>query len=235
MFYRIIYISTNVVICLTYPNPTYPYPYLNPPYPILQELYWTIKGLAKMGVRWADFPSATTSLVPSPSTSPSATEGVSTEGDNTAAADGEVVVKPPLCMPQHHHHHPVAVALATAVEKQVTLSCITTLSIYYHEYLKQTTNRLILPDTHQTVLFPSFAFPIWHFCHCPSPISPPLLFPSLIQPPPLPFPNIPSPRYFSLFLVISLLISYHRAIYDVNYDNFHDIYLQRWRKEDVPW
>jgi hypothetical protein len=28
--------------------------------------------------------------------------------------------------------------------------------------------------------------------------------------------------------------SYHRTIYDVNYDNHHDIYLQRWRKENIP-
>lgn len=30
-------------------------------------------------------------------------------------------------------------------------------------------------------------------------------------------------------------LSYHRANYEPGYDNFHDIYLQRWRKEDVPW
>jgi hypothetical protein len=29
--------------------------------------------------------------------------------------------------------------------------------------------------------------------------------------------------------------SYHRAVYDIGYDNYHDIYLQRWRKEDVEW
>jgi len=30
-------------------------------------------------------------------------------------------------------------------------------------------------------------------------------------------------------------INYHRAFYDIGYDNFHDIYIQRWRKEDIKW
>mmetsp|Transcript_6677 Transcript_6677/g.15166 ORF Transcript_6677/g.15166 Transcript_6677/m.15166 type:complete len:1894 (+) Transcript_6677:1692-7373(+) len=30
-------------------------------------------------------------------------------------------------------------------------------------------------------------------------------------------------------------LSYHRAEYDPGYDDFHDIYLQRWRTEDQPW
>lgn len=30
-------------------------------------------------------------------------------------------------------------------------------------------------------------------------------------------------------------ISYHRAFYDIGYDNFHDIYIQRWRREDLQW
>lgn len=30
-------------------------------------------------------------------------------------------------------------------------------------------------------------------------------------------------------------LNYHRANYDVGYDNFHDIYLQRWQKEDKPY
>ena len=29
--------------------------------------------------------------------------------------------------------------------------------------------------------------------------------------------------------------SYHRAVYDPGYDNFNDIYLQRWRKEDIAY
>jgi hypothetical protein len=29
--------------------------------------------------------------------------------------------------------------------------------------------------------------------------------------------------------------NYHRAVYDAGYDNFHDIYEQRWRKEDQPF
>jgi hypothetical protein len=29
--------------------------------------------------------------------------------------------------------------------------------------------------------------------------------------------------------------NYHRTNYDVDYDNYHDIFLQRWRKEDKPW
>ena len=34
---------------------------------------------------------------------------------------------------------------------------------------------------------------------------------------------------------INFALSYHRANYEPDYDNFHDIYLQRWRKEDTPW
>ncbi|KAL7434161.1 hypothetical protein ACHAXM_003917 [Skeletonema potamos] len=30
-------------------------------------------------------------------------------------------------------------------------------------------------------------------------------------------------------------LSYHRAEYDPGYDDYHDIYLQRWRTEDKPW
>jgi hypothetical protein len=30
-------------------------------------------------------------------------------------------------------------------------------------------------------------------------------------------------------------INYHRAFYDIGYDNFHDIYVQRWRREDLAW
>lgn len=30
-------------------------------------------------------------------------------------------------------------------------------------------------------------------------------------------------------------LSYHRAFYDRGYDNFEDIYIQRWRMEDLPW
>eukprot|EP00953_Heterococcus_sp_UTEX-ZZ885_P003373 2350-Heterococcus_DN1.PRE.1 len=30
-------------------------------------------------------------------------------------------------------------------------------------------------------------------------------------------------------------LSYHRAFYSKDYDDYHDIYLQRWRLEDVPW
>lgn len=29
--------------------------------------------------------------------------------------------------------------------------------------------------------------------------------------------------------------SYHRTHYEQDYDNYHDIFLQRWRKEDKPW
>lgn len=34
---------------------------------------------------------------------------------------------------------------------------------------------------------------------------------------------------------INFPLSYHRAHYEADYDNFHDIYLQRWRSEDKPW
>jgi len=34
---------------------------------------------------------------------------------------------------------------------------------------------------------------------------------------------------------INFPLSYHRANYEVGYDDFHDIYEQRWRKEDKPW
>ncbi|GMI11724.1 hypothetical protein TrVE_jg8603 [Triparma verrucosa] len=30
-------------------------------------------------------------------------------------------------------------------------------------------------------------------------------------------------------------LSYHRAVYEPEYDDYHDIYLQRWRTEDKPW
>ena len=30
-------------------------------------------------------------------------------------------------------------------------------------------------------------------------------------------------------------LSYHRGIYQKDYDDYHDIYLQRWRLEDKPW
>ena len=30
-------------------------------------------------------------------------------------------------------------------------------------------------------------------------------------------------------------LSYHRTFYEKNYDNYHDIYLQRWRLEDRLW
>jgi hypothetical protein len=30
-------------------------------------------------------------------------------------------------------------------------------------------------------------------------------------------------------------LTYHRAHFESEYDNFHDIYLQRWRNEDRPW
>ncbi|KAJ1461354.1 hypothetical protein M885DRAFT_457457 [Pelagophyceae sp. CCMP2097] len=30
-------------------------------------------------------------------------------------------------------------------------------------------------------------------------------------------------------------LSFHRTSYQVEYDNYHDIYLQRWRLEDAPW
>ena len=30
-------------------------------------------------------------------------------------------------------------------------------------------------------------------------------------------------------------LTYHRAQYEEGYDNYHDIYLQRWRGEDKPW
>ena len=30
-------------------------------------------------------------------------------------------------------------------------------------------------------------------------------------------------------------LSYHRAMYEPMYDDYHDIYLQRWRTEDKPW
>ena len=34
---------------------------------------------------------------------------------------------------------------------------------------------------------------------------------------------------------INFALSYHRAEYEPGYDNYHDIYLQRWRTEDQPW
>ena len=34
---------------------------------------------------------------------------------------------------------------------------------------------------------------------------------------------------------VNFALSYHRAEYDPGYDDYHDIYLQRWRTEDKPW
>lgn len=34
---------------------------------------------------------------------------------------------------------------------------------------------------------------------------------------------------------INFALSYHRAEYDPGYDDYYDIYLQRWRAEDKPW
>jgi len=34
---------------------------------------------------------------------------------------------------------------------------------------------------------------------------------------------------------INYRINYHRAFYDIGYDNYHDIYVQRWRREDLAW
>jgi len=34
---------------------------------------------------------------------------------------------------------------------------------------------------------------------------------------------------------INFTTNYHRAFYDIGYDNFHDIYEQRWRNEDQPY
>ncbi len=34
---------------------------------------------------------------------------------------------------------------------------------------------------------------------------------------------------------INFALSYHRAEYEPGYDDYHDIYLQRWRMEDKPW
>ena len=34
---------------------------------------------------------------------------------------------------------------------------------------------------------------------------------------------------------VNYRVNYHRAYYAVGYDNYHDIYLQRWRQEDQPW
>jgi hypothetical protein len=34
---------------------------------------------------------------------------------------------------------------------------------------------------------------------------------------------------------VNFALSYHRAEYDKGYDDYHDIYLQRWRTEDKPW
>jgi len=34
---------------------------------------------------------------------------------------------------------------------------------------------------------------------------------------------------------VNFPLSYHRANYEPGYDDYHDIYLQRWRNEDKPW
>eukprot|EP00569_Conticribra_weissflogii_P010713 CAMPEP_0171379434 /NCGR_PEP_ID=MMETSP0879-20121228/26580_1 /TAXON_ID=67004 /ORGANISM="Thalassiosira weissflogii, Strain CCMP1336" /LENGTH=932 /DNA_ID=CAMNT_0011890197 /DNA_START=3 /DNA_END=2798 /DNA_ORIENTATION=+ len=34
---------------------------------------------------------------------------------------------------------------------------------------------------------------------------------------------------------INFALSYHRAEYEPGYDDYHDIYMQRWRMEDKPW
>ncbi len=35
--------------------------------------------------------------------------------------------------------------------------------------------------------------------------------------------------------IVDYSMNYHRAFYDVGYDNYEDIYTQRWRMEDVEW
>ncbi len=35
--------------------------------------------------------------------------------------------------------------------------------------------------------------------------------------------------------IVDFSMNYHRAFYDVGYDNYEDIYTQRWRMEDVEW
>lgn len=34
---------------------------------------------------------------------------------------------------------------------------------------------------------------------------------------------------------INFPLNYHRAYFDSEYDDYHDIFLQRWRKEDIEW
>jgi hypothetical protein len=34
---------------------------------------------------------------------------------------------------------------------------------------------------------------------------------------------------------VDYALTYHRAFYDEAYDNYHDIYVQRWRLEDKNW
>ena len=81
---------------------------------LLQELYWSIKGLAKMGVRWSDFPCTS----PSPGHS---ADGLRADSINAAAAGGEMPETSSPLMHHHHHYHPVTMAMAAAVDKQLSL------------------------------------------------------------------------------------------------------------------
>ena len=68
-----------------------------------------------MGVRWSDFPSTSPGTSPIPSVDGSSADSV------TATLDGEMLMKPSSSsLSQYQYHHPVIVAIALAVDKQVT-------------------------------------------------------------------------------------------------------------------
>jgi len=54
-----------------------------------------------------------------------------------------------------------------------------------------------------------------------------------VLPEPLMMPIWESPRAENGSILFGL--NFHRAFYEPENDNYHDIYMQRWRNEDIPW
>jgi hypothetical protein len=47
--------------------------------------------------------------------------------------------------------------------------------------------------------------------------------------------SVKSPGSTPAAPIVDHAMTYHRALYDVGYDNFQDVYTQRWRQEDREW
>ena len=112
---------------------------------LVQELYWSIKGLAKMGARWSDFPCT----IPSPN--PSADDVFS--ADNNMASSSAS---------NHHNYHPVTLAMATAVDRQVV-----TTRWLLHKQKNKVKIMLPLPDMRRFFSLPSLrTIFVFSSCRC---------------------------------------------------------------------